>query len=100
MADERFSVLLPVYAKDRPEFLSRAFDSATTEQVLPPDEVVVVVDGPVGPKLNAVLESLPARSPAAVAVVRLPVNRGLARALDAGLDRCRTTSSRAQMPTT
>ncbi len=89
MAEEGFSVLLPVYAKDRPAHLIRAFDSATREQELPPNEVVVVVDGPVGPKLTAALDELSRRTQIPVSRVPLPINRGLARALDVGLDRCR-----------
>ncbi len=88
MADEPFSVLLPVYARDRPEFLTRAFESATVEQTLPPDEVVVVVDGPVGERLLAVIEGLGATTVSKVVLVHLPENRGLARALDVGLEHC------------
>ena len=49
----RFSVLLPVYAGDRPDFLRRAYDSVTVDQTLQPDEVVIVRDGPVGEPLSA-----------------------------------------------
>lgn len=42
-----FSVLLPVYAGDRADWLRRAFTSATTEQQQPPSQVVLVRDGPV-----------------------------------------------------
>ncbi len=88
MADEPFSVLLPVYARDRPEFLTRAFASATVEQTLPPDEVVVVIDGPIGEQLRVVIEGLSESTVSAVTLVHLPENRGLARALDVGLEHC------------
>ncbi len=91
MPDAEFSVLLPVYAGDRADFLRRALDSATVEQHLPPAQLVVVVDGPVGIELEDVLHersALPG-SDLTVTVVRLPHNVGLARALDAGLDYCR-----------
>ena len=84
----RFSVLLPVYHRDQPAFLRRAFDSVTVEQSLPPDEVVVVRDGPVGPELAALLSELATTSPVPVVVVELPKNIGLARALEEGLGRC------------
>ena len=86
MADHGFSLLLPVYAGDRPEFLRRAYDSATAEQVLAPTQVVIVVDGPVRGRLADLLDELAVDS--GVTMVRLPHNRGLARALDVGLDYC------------
>lgn len=86
--DEEFTVLLPVYRGDRPEHLRRAFDSCTREQVLPPDSVVVVRDGPVSPSLAATLDDLVANSSVPTEVVALERNVGLARALEAGLLRC------------
>ena len=42
-----FSLLLPVYGRDRPDFLRRAFTSTVTDQTRRPDDVVIVQDGPV-----------------------------------------------------
>ncbi len=84
-----FSLLLPVYAGDRADFLRRAFDSATVEQTRRPDEAVIVRDGPVGPRLEAELADIERRSVVPVTVVALPDNGGLARALQAGLARAR-----------
>ncbi len=83
-----FSVLLPVYHGDVPEHLRRSFASVATAQTLPPAEIVVVRDGPVGPELAATLAELRSASTVPVQVVELPENVGLARALTAGLDRC------------
>ncbi|MHA7134520.1 glycosyltransferase [Oerskovia turbata] len=83
-----FSVLLPVYHRDSPSFLRRAFDSVTVEQTLAPTEVVIVRDGPVGPELDALLDELATTSSVPVEVVELPQNVGLARALEHGLRRC------------
>jgi glycosyltransferase involved in cell wall biosynthesis len=88
MAPERFSVLLPVYAGDEPASFGRAFESVTTDQERPPAEVVVVRDGPVTASLAAGLEHLVGGSPVPVTVVELSENRGLARALEAGLAAC------------
>lgn len=87
-ADTGFSVLLPVYHRDFPAFLRRAFRSVTTEQTLMPDEVVIVRDGPVGPELGQTLDELVATSPVPVVVVELAENVGLARALEQGLEHC------------
>ena len=83
-----FSVLLPVYAGDRPDFLRRAFDSVTIEQVRPPDEVVVVRDGPVDASIQSVLDEVVRSSVVPVRVVEFPVNQGLSHALEAGLEAC------------
>jgi glycosyltransferase involved in cell wall biosynthesis len=83
-----FSLLLPVYRGDRAAYLRRAFASAVLEQVRPPSEVVLVRDGPVPPDLEQCLAELTATSPVPVVLVPLPVNRGLAVALEEGLARC------------
>lgn len=85
---EPFSLLLPVYAGDHPKHLRRAFESATTEQTLPPDEVVIVQDGPLPTALSAELDRLEEECPIPVQRVRLSRNRGLAIALQEGLQHC------------
>ena len=84
-----FSVLLPVYRRDRPEYLRRAFDSVTIEQTRRPDEVVIVRDGSVGPELATELAAIQERSCVPVTIVELARNSGLAAALTAGLSVCR-----------
>ncbi|MFP5417094.1 MAG: glycosyltransferase [Actinomycetes bacterium] len=84
-----FSVLLPVYGGDVPAYVERAVISVTTDQTLRPTELVIVVDGPVGPGLTTVLDragELAGGVP--VRFVALPENLGLARALEAGLAAC------------
>lgn len=83
-----FSLLLPVYGRDDPAQLERAFRSAVDEQTLRPDEVVIVRDGPVPPPLAAVLDELVATSPVPARVLPLERNVGLADALTAGLAAC------------
>ena len=43
----QFSVVTSVYRNDKPAFVARALESITTAQSVKPDEVVLVVDGPV-----------------------------------------------------
>src|SRR5690606_24089791 len=71
-----FSLLLPVYHGDDAAHLRRAFRSATSEQHLPPDEVVLVQDGPVGPALGEVVAEIESAGQG-VTVVRLERNVGL-----------------------
>ena len=82
---EPFSLLVPVYNGDRPDYLRRAFRSAVDDQTVRPDEVIIVQDGPVGDELAQCLSELQASSPAPVTLVALERNGGLGPALDRGL---------------
>lgn len=84
-----FSVLLPVYARDDAGAFLRSFRSVTVEQTRRPDDVVIMVDGPVGPELDAALEQVATFEQVPTLVHRLPVNGGLGPALDTGLTLCR-----------
>lgn len=86
---ERLSLLLPVWAGDRPDFLADAFRSAVDAQTRRPDQVVIVRDGPVPAALAERIAELAASSPVPVDVVELERNVGLGPALDAGLAACR-----------
>ena len=50
----KFSVLMSVYAKERPEFLDAALRSLV-EQARKPDEIVVVQDGSLTKELEDVI---------------------------------------------
>ncbi|HUW15504.1 MAG TPA: glycosyltransferase [Actinomycetes bacterium] len=84
-----FSLLLPVYHRDNPDHLRRAFVSAVQEQTRAPDEVVLVRDGPVGQQLALAIDELVATSPVPVQRIDLPANVGLGQALDTGIRACR-----------
>jgi len=83
-----FSVLLPVYAGDRSDWLRRAFASITEEQELPPNEVLLVRDGPVPEDLEQTITELRQNSVVPVQYVPLPRNLRLAGALREGLGHC------------
>ena len=82
---EPFSLLVPVYDGDRPDYLRRAFRSAVHNQTVRPDQVIIVRDGPVRAELAGCLDELCASSPVPVTFVPLPRNGGLGPALDRGL---------------
>ena len=86
---EQFSVLLPIWAGDRPDFLAAAFESTVDGQTRRPDQVVVVQDGPVGEQLAKRVAELAGASRVPVDVLVLERNIGLGPALDAGLAACR-----------
>ena len=77
---------MAVYHNDEPEFLRQSIDSIL-EQSLPPNEVVIVKDGPVPSKIEQVL-SLYRDAHTHIRVVSLPENRGLGEALREGLKYC------------
>jgi glycosyltransferase involved in cell wall biosynthesis len=86
---EQLSLLLPVWAGDDPDHLDEAFRSTVQEQTRPPDQVVIVRDGPVPDALAERLAQLAGSSPVPVELVELDRNVGLGMALDAGLAHCR-----------
>lgn len=86
---EKFSLLLPVWAGDRPDFLTEAFRSSVEGQTRRPDHVVIVRDGPVPGPLEVTIAGLAESSPVPVDVLEGARNVGLGPALDAGLDACR-----------
>ena len=80
-----FSLLVSTYANDDPAYLREAVLSSTTAQTRPPDEVVLVQDGPVPEALASEIKHLAETLPMPVVHLALPANIGLGPALDAGL---------------
>lgn len=81
-----FSVVLTTYARDDPDELDSAIDSVL-DQTVPPDEVLVVEDGPVPDAIDDVLRRHRSVHPETVAVERLPQNRGQGPARQHGIER-------------
>jgi GT2 family glycosyltransferase len=80
-----FTLLVSIYGRDDPEYLRDAVLSSTTAQTRPPDEVVLVQDGPVPDRLAEEIRRLVETLPMPVVHLALSDNRGLGPALDAGL---------------
>jgi glycosyltransferase involved in cell wall biosynthesis len=85
---EEFSLLMSVWAGDDPDFLEAAFRSVVHDQTRPPDDVVLVQDGPVPQPLADRIAELLASSPAAAQLLALDANVGLGVALDQGMAAC------------
>ena len=85
MPDTKFSVSMCVYGKDNPEWFRTAVDSILN-QTRKPDEVVLVVDGPVPQKLDDVINHFEQNS--IFKVIRLPENKGHGEARRVGLNNC------------
>lgn len=87
---EKYSVLMAVYAGDKVEYVKLAIDSMKN-QTVPPDEIVIVVDGPIGADIGAILEKEEKHENSTIFfnICRLEKNQGLANALNVGLEICR-----------
>lgn len=75
-----FSVAMSVYKSDNPDFFDRALSSITDEQTIIPNEIVLVVDGPVNAEINAVIDKYEGKYEI-FKVIRLEQNGGLGKAL-------------------
>ncbi len=83
-----YSVLMPVYIKEKPDNLRTAIDSMLNQTITPSD-FVIVCDGPLTAELDAVLDEYDRSHSDLFQVVRLPDNRHLGNALRVGLEKCR-----------
>lgn len=80
MNDLKFSVAITVYKNDNPIFFDKALNSIIEEQSVCPDEIVLVVDGPVLKEIDVVIEKFTAKYDF-FNVIRLEKNGGLGNAL-------------------
>lgn len=87
MTSVQFSVLIATYEGDDPNDLLRALQSVI-DQTVPPNEVVVVADGPLSPDLEGVLEEIGEEHPNLLRRTSLSDNRGLGAALNHGVKTC------------
>jgi glycosyltransferase involved in cell wall biosynthesis len=81
-----FSVLISVYAKERPEYLQAALESIWNTQSLRPTEIVLVKDGILTPELNEVIDQFHSNVP--MSICKLDHHMGLGYALAKGLTFC------------
>lgn len=94
----KFSVLMSLYYKEKPQNLRECMDSLLSQTLLPA-EIVIVEDGPLTPELEQVLEEYTGRKGRTVReretedpqihLVKLEKNRGLGLALAEGITHCR-----------
>lgn len=81
--EKKYSVLMSLYKKEKPEYLRLAIESMLN-QTVPPDEIVLVEDGPLTDELYAVLNEYPM-----IYRIKNEKNLGLGLALNVGLKECR-----------
>ncbi|CEN53979.1 glycosyltransferase [Capnocytophaga canis] len=81
----KFSVLISLYAKEKPEFLKECLKSLKN-QTLQADEILIVFDGKITSELEAFVGKYSQELP--IKVIRLPENVGLGKALQIGVKKC------------
>ena len=78
MSHTAFSVLLSVYSKEKETYLIDSLNSIIN-QTLPPNEIILVKDGPLPDKLNDIINSFQTQYPI-LKVISLKQNQGLGTA--------------------
>lgn len=83
------SVLMSVYKSEKGEFLDRSLQSVWDDQTRKPEQIVLIEDGAIPEELELIIDSFQLRVNASgvakMVVVKLPVNGGLTKALNAGI---------------
>lgn len=82
-----YSVLMSVYAKEKPENLRESIKSMV-EQTVEPDDFVIVCDGQLTSALYLVIDEFREKYPY-INVIYCEKNKGLAAALETGLNYCK-----------
>lgn len=83
----KYSVLMSVYNKEKPEYLRLSINSILN-QTIPPDEIIIVKDGSLTLELDNVLEEYSMFN-STFNVIGYKENRGLGFALNYGLNYCK-----------
>ncbi|MCC9071718.1 glycosyltransferase [Flavobacterium sp. F-65] len=81
---KNFSVLMSVYDKENPNCLRQSLESICN-QTLIPNEIIIVKDGPLNIGLDDVVNEYVSRFSYLFVVIELPINKGLAYALNEGM---------------
>ena len=84
MQNLEYSVLMSVYYKEKPEYLSLSIQSML-EQTVKPNEFVIVKDGPLTPELDSVIDSYVSSNPNLFKIISSETNLGLGLSLAKGI---------------
>ena len=79
----KFTVCMSVYINSKPDEFLAAYNSIIN-QTVPPNEIILIIDGPISEKLESVIESLHQNK--TLKILRIPENKGLGNALKIGVE--------------
>ena len=85
----RFSVLMSVYYREQSKYLDCALKSIWDDQILKPDQIVLVQDGCLGEDLIKVISNWKLKLKHKLTIISLKNNVGLGGALNIGLKSCK-----------
>ena len=84
----KFSVLMSIYIKEKPEYFNRCMESIWDEQTIKPNEIVLVEDGLLTEDLYIVIDEWKNKLSDVLKIVLLEHNLGLGDALNEGIKHC------------
>ena len=88
MTNLSYSFLMCTHSSEKSEHLSEAMESMINQSVQP-DEIVIVLDGPISEELESVIKEYQESNPELLVIIKLSKNLGLGLALNEGLKICR-----------
>lgn len=84
----KFTVLVPVYAKEKAENFKLALDSILNQTLLP-NEILIIEDGVLGKDLELIVEKVEKQYSDIVRVIRLERNIGIGKVRALGVEECK-----------
>lgn len=84
----KYSVLMSVYYKEKPNWLDLSINSMMNQTVMP-DEFVLVEDGPLTKELEIIINKYVKKYPKIFNVIKIEKNGGLGPALKFGIENCK-----------
>ena len=85
--DFKFSVCMSVYKNDRPEYVDIAIQSIFIKQTVKPNEIVLVVDGPISMELESLIDNYSTKYSEIFTIIKLEKNQGLGNALRVAVEK-------------
>lgn len=85
MQNSKYTVLMSVYYKEKPEYLSLSIESMLN-QTVKPDEFIIVKDGPLTTELDEVINNFVTAYPKTFNIIVNETNLGLGSALAKGIE--------------
>ena len=85
--DFKFSVCMSVYKNDRPEYVDIAIQSIFIKQTVKPNEIVLVVDGPISMELESLIDNYSTTYSEIFTIIKLEKNQGLGNALRVAVEK-------------
>ena len=87
--DFKFSVCMSVYKNDRPEYVDIAIQSIFIKQTVKPNEIVLVVDGPISMELESLIDNYSTKYSEIFTIIKLEKNQGLGNALRVAVEKAK-----------